>query len=164
MGTNQEVSKNPESMMKHRYRVILALTLAGAAGVLHPQQTLASWSTPQYVSSSLTAGTVAKPTALQCSAGLLTKLSFSWTAPVGGLPRSGYTWTVVPNGLGPSGSGSALSSASSVTVPSNILAIGTGTFSITASGLGGWNSIPVTGTVTVIGALGVPISTSCTVR
>ncbi|MHA7306637.1 hypothetical protein ACX80E_15580 [Arthrobacter sp. TMN-49] len=149
--------------MKCNYLVIIAVALAGVAGVLHPQQTLASWSTPQYVSGSLTAGTVATPTALQCSGGLLTNLTFTWTAPVGGLPRSGYTWTVIPNVLGPSGSGSAPSSATSVTVPSNILSIGTGTFSITATGPGGWSSTPVTGTITVIGALGIPASTSCTV-
>lgn len=149
--------------MKRPYLVIIALALAGVAGMPHPQPTLASWTTPQYASGSLTAGTVAAPTVLHCSGGLLTNLTFRWTAPVGGLSRSGYTWTVTPNGLGPSGSGSAPSSATSVTVPSNILAIGTGTFSITATGPGGWNSTPVTGSVTVIGALGVPVSTSCTV-
>lgn len=148
--------------MKRRYVVIIALALAVVAGVPHPQQTLASWTAPQYASGPLTAGTVAAPTALQCSGGLLTNLTFSWTAPVGGLPRSGYAWTVTPNGLGPSGSGSAPSSATSVTLPSNILAIGTGAFSITATGPGGWSSTPVTGTVTVIGVV-VPVSTSCTV-
>ncbi|UYY81983.1 hypothetical protein OIT41_02595 [Arthrobacter sp. YA7-1] len=47
--------------MKRPYLLIIALAMAGIAGLPYPQQTVATWPAPQYASGSLTAGTVATP-------------------------------------------------------------------------------------------------------
>ncbi|MEW2429646.1 hypothetical protein AB0877_16675 [Micromonospora sp. NPDC047644] len=128
-----------------------ALVLAGTAVVLAPpQSTLAAWTDTEYGRGSLQAGTVNPPTNLQCTAGVLTPPTFTWTLPVGGLTRSGFTWSLSG---GFSGGGTLGASATSVTVPGGLLGLGTGTFSLVANGPGGWTSTPVTGTVGMLTAV-----------
>ncbi|MGW5559413.1 hypothetical protein ACWER9_19595 [Micromonospora sp. NPDC003944] len=127
-----------------------ALLLAGAVVLAPPQSTLAAWTDTEYGTGSLQAGTVSPPTNLQCTAGLSTPPTFTWTLPVGGLTRSGFTWSLSG---GFTGGGTLGASATSVTVPGGLLGIGTGTFRLVANGPGGWTSTAVTGTVGMVTAL-----------
>lgn len=97
-------------------------------------------------SSALTAGTVSPVTQLTCTPGV-GSARFSWTSPTGGLTRASYRWTVAG---AVTGSGTLASTATSVTLSSGLLGLGTGTFSIYAVGPSGWESAPVQGTVTVV--------------
>jgi len=97
----------------------------------------------QGTASDLKAGAVSPPTAMTCSAGLLQPVQFSWTAPAGGLTRTGYRWTVT-GGL--SGSGTLAASATSVVLTNGLLGLGTGTFTLYAVGPSLWESTPVVGT------------------
>ncbi|MEU1752809.1 hypothetical protein ABZ436_09170 [Micromonospora matsumotoense] len=114
-----------------------------------PRLTLAAWTTTEYARGSLTAGTVSPPTNLRCTAGALTPPTFTWDPPVGGLTRSGFAWSLT----GFSGSGTLGPTATSVTIPGALLAIGSGTFSLSASGPGGWTSTQVTGSVGMLTAV-----------
>ncbi|MCX5117144.1 hypothetical protein OG992_08120 [Micromonospora sp. NBC_00362] len=128
-----------------------ALLLAGTAVVLPPpQSTLAAWTDTEYGRGSLQAGTVNPPTNLQCTAGLLTPPTFTWTLPVGGLTRSGFTWSLSG---GFTGGGTLGPSATSITLSGALLSIGSGTFNLVANGPGGWTSTPVTGTVSMLTAV-----------
>jgi hypothetical protein len=60
------------------------------------------------------------------------------------LARTGYRWTVT-GGL--AGSGTLLAGATSVTLSSGLLGIGSGTFSLYAVGPGGWESTVKAGTL-----------------
>lgn len=133
------------------------LVIAGTLALAQTQQTLASWTDSEHTTGSFAAGSVSPPTSLACTAGLLTNVTFTWGAPAGGLAPSGYTWTVT-GAFSDSGS----TTTTSATLHSGILAIGTATFSLVAT-VGGWTSTPVTGTVHVLGAPGIPLSTSCSV-
>jgi signal peptidase I len=150
----------PRTVARHSAAVLLLVAMTAAASIGAPRGTLASWSAAEYTNAPLAAGTVGAPTSLHCSAGLLSNVAFSWTAPAGGLTRSSYTWTLT-GGL--TGSGSPAAGATSVTLPSGAFnVIASGTFTLYANGPGGWVSTSVTGTVTVTGTLGVPVATSCT--
>lgn len=126
--------------------------LAGTVTALPaPQSTLAAWTASEYGRGSLQAGTVNPPTNLQCTAGVLTPPTFTWTLPAaGGLTRSGFTWSLSG---GFTGGGTLGASATSVTVPGGLLGIGSGTFRLVANGPGGWTSTPVTGTLGMLTAI-----------
>ncbi|MCG5469260.1 hypothetical protein LADH09A_003168 [Micromonospora sp. LAH09] len=129
----------------------LALVLAGTlVGLPRPPSTLASWTDSEYGTGSLQAGTVNPPTNLGCSAGLLTPPTFTWTLPVGGLTRSGFTWSLTG---GFSGGGTLGPTATTVTIPGALLGIGSGTFRLSANGPGGWTSTQVTGSVGMLTAV-----------
>jgi hypothetical protein len=131
------------------------LVIASTLALAQDQQTLASWTDSEHTTGSFTAGSLSPPTSLACTDGLLTNVTFTWSAPAGGLTPSGYTWTVTG-----AFSGSGSTTTTSATLWSGLLAIGTATFSLRATS-GGWTSnTPVTGTVHVIGVL-VPVSTVC---
>jgi hypothetical protein len=112
--------------------------------------TLAGWTDSEYTRGSLQAGTVSPPTNLRCTAGVLTPPTFTWDLPTGGLTRSGYTWSLSG---GFSGGGTLAANATSVTVPGALLTIGSGTFTLTATGPGGWTSTPVTGSLGMLTAV-----------
>ena len=140
------------------------LVIAGTLALAQTQQTLASWTDSEHTTGSFAAGSVSPPTSLACTAGLLTNVTFTWGARAGGLTPSGYTWTVT-GAFSDSGSTTTTpttTTTTSATLDSGPLAIGTATFSLVAT-VGGWTSTPVTGTVHVLGALGIPLSTSCSV-
>lgn len=146
--------------MSRRHLIGLAvLVTAVAITAAPPRQTLASWSDAEHATAALTAGTVEAPTALHCTAGLLSDVTFTWTAPVGGAPRTGYTWVLTGLAFG---SGTLAANATSVTLPAGILnVIATSTFTLYANGTGTWTSSSLTGYVTITGALGIPVATSC---
>jgi hypothetical protein len=132
--------------------LVLATVIVSA-----PDVTLASWSDTERGTGSMAAGTLNPPGTLSCSGGgLLAPVTFSWAAPAGGanvIAPTGYHWTLVSKALlGPTGSGDVLAPAQSVTIPSAaILAAGSSTFTVTATGPGGWTSAPgPTGTMSVI--------------
>jgi hypothetical protein len=135
------------------------LAAAAAVAVSPPHQTLASWTDGAHAHGSLTAGTVAPPTGLQCSAGYQADVTFFWTAPAGGLTITGYRWTLTG---GVSGSGTLPATAASIDLPLSTFGTGTGsgTFTLAAEGPGTWTSTSALGTV---GASGAPLSTTCSV-
>jgi hypothetical protein len=83
-------------------------------------------------------------------------VTFNWTAPTGGLPRTGYRYTVT-GGL--STSGTLPATATSVQFATGLLGLGTGTFSLYAVGPGAWESPVKTGTLSFLTA----ILSSCSV-
>ncbi|MDW4573737.1 hypothetical protein R8Z57_13230 [Microbacterium sp. M3] len=138
-----------------------ALVVAGMLCIasVPPVKTEAAWSDAEIgTGAGLVAGAVSVPTGLQCSAavGLLGPVTFTWTAPAGGLARDSYRWTVT-GGL--AGTGTLPTTATSVSLTSPTLGLGTGTFRLYAVGPGGWEASPVSGTITFV--LGV--ASVCTV-
>jgi predicted ribosomally synthesized peptide with SipW-like signal peptide len=144
--------------MKRRYLAGAGLlVIAGTLVLAQTPQTLASWTDSEHTTGSFTAGSLSPPTNLHCTAGLLTNVTFTWSAPTSGLPPSEYTWTAT-GVISDDGS----TTTTSATLQSGPLTLGTAAFSLVAT-VGGWTSTPVTGTVHVLGALGIPLSTSCSV-
>jgi len=127
---------------------LATMALAGLAAPASP--TTAAWTdTERATSATLTAGRVTAVSTMSCTTPLGGP-RFSWTAPTGGLTRTGYRWTVT-GGL--SGSGTLGANATNVQVSSGLLGIGTGTFSLYAVGPGGWESVAKTGTVSFVTAI-----------
>jgi hypothetical protein len=142
-------------MRMPRRRTLVTVAAVGvviAAISLAPRATVAAWADREVATSStLTAGTVSPDTTMTCTPGGLTSATrFSWTAPTGGLTRASYRWTVT-GGL--TGSGTLASSATFVDLPTGLLGIGSGTFSLYAVGPGGWESVAKTGTLTYVTAI-----------
>ena len=129
---------------------VLALVLLSAAAMGPPHTTLASWTDAEYTNAPLAAGTVSPPTALHCSAGVLTPPTFSWTAPVGGLSRTKYHYTLVGTF---NDSQDLTANATSVTIAAGLLTVGSATFTLWAVGPAGWTSAVVTGTASQLTAL-----------
>lgn len=151
-------------MKRQRIAVAGLLTLSTALVAVPPEPTTAAWTVPQQAKGTFQAGTVMPPTSLSCTAGALQNASFTWALPSGGLPRTGYKWTLTATTAGgPSGGGTISDpQETSLPVPSGVLTSGTSEFTLVAAGPGGWDSSPVKGEVTVhLGLLGIPISTDC---
>lgn len=148
--------------MNRAHRVAAAIALVGVlcAPALAPAPTDATWVDQEVAGdTTLRAGTVNPPTGLRCTGGLLQPVTFTWTAPAGGLPRTEYRWTVTGN---LTGSGTLAASATSVTLTSlAILSVGSGTFSLYAVGPGGWNSTTVTGSLFAVSVIGLGVVASC---
>ena len=145
--------------MNARYRrfgacaLVVAEMLSLVSGL--PVETEATWTDAELsTGAGLQAGTVTAPTGLQCSAGLgiLAPVTFTWTAPAtGGLTRGSYRWSVSGS---LTGSGVLAAAATSVSISTALLVgTGTGTFRLYAVGPGGWESTPVSGTITFIAGL-----------
>ena len=134
----------------------LSAAVVALAGVLclaslAPASTDAAWTDKEVGSSgTVTAGTVAPVTAMTCTDGLLAPITFRWTAPAGGLTRTGYRWVV-------SGSwslnGTLAANATSQQFASGLLSLGSGTFSLYAVGPGGWESLVKTGSMSYLTGL-----------
>lgn len=142
-----------------------SLVLAGVlcAGALAPGPTEATWVDAEVgTSASLAAGEVLSATSLDCDGGLLQQATFSWTAPSGGLTRTGYRWTVTVNG-NLVGSGTLGPGATQVApVLNGLLTLGQGTFSLYSVGPGGWESrVPATHPVFVASVLFVGVLATC---
>ncbi|MBW9095556.1 hypothetical protein JNB62_17905 [Microbacterium jejuense] len=131
-----------------RRAVAALLALVGVLGValLQPSPTEAAWvRTDVAGDTTLSAGTVAPVTQMTCTAGLLQPVTFSWTAPTGGLTRTGYRWTVT-GGLNNNG-GDLPATATSISLNTGLLGLGSGTFSLYVLGPGGWRSGAKTGSL-----------------
>ena len=142
-------------MNRRRRAGVATLVLAGVlcAGALAPVETEAAWVDAEVgTSSSLAAGSVSPVVTMNCAPGLgiLAPVTFTWSAPVGGLTRASYRWTVT-GGL--TGADVLTANATSLSLSSGLLGIGTGTFSLYAVGPGGWESAPKTGTVSFLTGL-----------
>lgn len=141
-------------MKRRRLAGASVLALGATLAFAHTPQTLASWTDSEHTTGAFTAGSVSPPTSLACSAGLLTNVRFTWAAPASGLTPSGYIWTTFSH--------SESTTETSVTLSPGLLTLGTSTFSVVATS-GGWTSTPVTGTLSVLGVLGIPVTTDCSV-
>ena len=101
----------------------------------------ASWRDSERAGARLSAGVVAPPTALTCTGSLLAgRVTFNWTAPAGGVARTGYSWSVTGAATG---SGTLAATAVTTTQTLTLLTLGTATFTLRATGPGGWTSNPV---------------------
>jgi hypothetical protein len=148
-------------------RVGAAVMLVGVlcAASLPPARSESAWTeaawTDREIASDATlrAGTVIPVTDMTCATGLLVRapVTFSWTPPVGGLARTSYRWTVTGS---LNGSGVLAPNATSVSLSTGLLGLGSGTFSLFAVGPGGWESPPKTGTLTFLTGL----LSSCSVQ
>lgn len=140
------------------------LALAAAVIAFPPQATLASWSDSEYPSAALAAGTLNPPISVGCSGGgLLSPITFTWSAPATGIVPTGYHWTLATKTLlGPTGSGDV--ATTSATIPAaGLLGAGTSTFTVISTA-GGWTSASgPTGTYGVASVLFVGLVTSCSV-
>ncbi|MHC2998574.1 hypothetical protein OB08_04930 [Microbacterium sp. HJ5] len=122
---------------------LAALVLAGVMAPALP--TTAAWTDRETATTStLTAGRVQPANQLACTAGIASPITFTWSAPNGGLTRTGYRWAVT-GGL--TASGTLAANATTLQLTSGLLGIGSGMFSLYAVGPGGWESTARTATV-----------------
>lgn len=139
---------------------VVALAVMFCLAATHPAATEAAWSDAEVgTTDDLHAGTVSPVVQMTCTAGLLQPVTFSWTAPTGGLPRTGYHWTAT-GGL--AGTGTLAANATSVTLTNGLIGIGSGTFSLYAVGPGGWESSAKTGSLSFTTVL-VNVNSTCSV-
>lgn len=121
----------------------LALTISP------PAETEASWARPSYGAGSFTAGTTLPPTTLACSGGGIgvigdpPSLTFTWAAPTGSLPITGYISTLK---LGATVVSTTTNAALGIVIPGNTLATGVYTLTVVSDGPGIWDSTAVSGT------------------
>ena len=150
-------------MNRSRRAGAAVIILAGVlcAGSIAPSQTEAAWTDRELGQGTFASGTVSAPTGLRCAqSGLLQPVIYAWTSPAGGLPRTGYRWTIT-GGL--TGNGTLPANATSVTLfSSGLLVLGSGTFSLSAVGPGGWESPVATGSVSVLSVV-LGVTSFCSV-
>lgn len=146
---------------RRRRLAAVALGLVAASVALMPARypTEASWTDSEHATGALAAGTVTPVTQMTCTAGLLQPVRFSWTAPSGGLARTGYRWTV-SGGL--VNSGTLPADATTLQLSTALLGLGSGTFSLYAVGPGGWESSAKTGSLTFARVV-LDVLSSCSV-
>lgn len=152
--------------MRRRHLAVTGLLACAAAlAAAPPQPTTAAWASPEYASGSFEAGRVLAPVSFRCgNDGAGTDVTFDWTAPVGGLTRTAYDWTLTsPGSNQPSVQTPLPAGATSLTVKSGLLALGESRVSLVARGPGGWASTPVTGRFTAAAVLGIPLLSTCSV-
>lgn len=131
--------------MRRTATVTIAVATLCAIGAIVPEPTAASWTDTEQASGSLTSGTVQPVTGLRCTgSGIAQPVSLTWSAPTAGLTVTGYSWTVT-GGL--NSSGTLAATATTLSLSSGLLGVGTGTFSLRAQGPGGWQSVPRTATI-----------------
>jgi len=137
--------------MRARLAIVGAglLLAALALSASPPEQTEASWARASAGSGSFTAGTTLPPTGLACSGGGIgvignpPSVTFTWLAPTGSLPITGYHSTLTLNGVVVS---TTTNAALGIVIPGNTLATGTYVLSIVSDGPGTWDSVAATGT------------------
>lgn len=127
-----------------RLGAVLALVGVLCLGAAHPTPTEAAWVGAEVGTGAVAAGNVAPVTQMTCTAGLLQPVIYSWTAPTGGTPRTGYRWTVTG---AVNGSGTLPASATSVSLSTGVLGIGSGSFSLVALSTDSWQSTAKTGSL-----------------
>ena len=152
--------------MKRRHLAVTGLlACAAAVATAAPQPTTAAWSSPEHASGSFEAGTVLPPVSFRCANdGVLSDVTFDWTAPVGGLTHTAYDWTLTsPGSNQPSVQTPLPAGATGLTVKSGLLSLGESRISLVARGPGGWSSMPVTGRFTATAVLGIPLLSACSV-
>ena len=146
------------SRKKGRVRLVMTLVavVIGAVALGTATPSGASWTQTHYHNVTVTTPTVTPVTVMSCTAGALSPVTFNWTAPVGGLTRTGYSYTVTGT---ITDSGTLAAGATSKQFTSGLLGIGSGTFSLVATTASGWTSVPKTGTLSFLTA----ILSSCSV-
>lgn len=144
--------------MKRRLLAVAGLlTLATALAVAPPEPTTAAWTVPNDAQGTFQAGSVMQPAWTGCTRDGLGFI-FRWKTPSGGLPRSGYSWTLSRDRTVVSGPNYRAGDAESLTVVPDLLALGESTVTLTAMGPGGWTST-TTGTITSVLLVGTSCST-----
>lgn len=148
-------------MRRGRLRIVVAAAAVAASVALigTAQPTEAAWNDGERATGTFASGSVAAVTQMTCTAGLLQPVTFNWTAPAGGLTRTGYRWTVT-GGL--AGSGTLAAGATSLQLTNGLLGIGSGTFSLFAVGPGGWESAAKTGSLSFTTVV-VNVNSTCSV-
>jgi multidrug efflux pump subunit AcrB len=155
----------PKDFRRARATVLGVFVVLLAWGTNSMQPSLAAWTTPEYVSATITSGRLYPVTSLTCNAasGLLaTGIGLTWTQPMttgNGLVPTGYTVTW----SGTAGSGQKTVTGLTTTVPGSILSVaGTSTVTVSANS-GTWRSPVSTQSrlLTTISALGAIVSWSC---
>ncbi|UOQ87598.1 hypothetical protein MUN74_09715 [Agromyces endophyticus] len=142
-----------------RASMVVAAIAASVTVLGSAQQTEAAWNDGEAANGAFASGSVTAVTQMTCTAGLLQPVTFNWTAPTGGLARTGYRWTVT-GGL--TGSGTLAAGATSVQLTNGLLGIGSGTFSLYAVGPGGWQSAAKTGSLSFTTVV-LDVLSSCSV-
>lgn len=127
---------------------VACMTVAGFVG--GPSDTDAAWTDGENAHGVLTAGRVERVTNFSCTPRLLGPIDFAWTAPVGGLTRTGYRWEVT--GVA-TGSGTLTASATNMTLSPGLLLIGSGVYSLYALGPDGWETLAARANVSFITGL-----------
>ena len=151
-------------MKRQRLAVVGLFTIGAALVVAPPEPTTAAWTLPQQMKGTFEAGTVMPPTSFRCvKDGLISEVTFKWTAPVGGLERTAYEWTLTPPGSSqPIKQAPRGPAETDLTVPAGLLVLGESQVSLVAKGPGGWTSTSVTGKFSAASILGVTLVSSCT--
>lgn len=125
--------------------LVTALTIS----ISPPEQTEAAWARATTARGSFTAGTTLPPTGLACSGGGVgvvgnpPSVTFTWAAPTGSLPLSGYIATLY---LGATVVSTTTNAALGIVIPGNTLATGVYTLTVVSDGPGVWDSTAVSGT------------------
>ncbi|TSE14761.1 hypothetical protein B1A87_001265 [Arthrobacter sp. KBS0703] len=146
--------------MKRRHLAVTGLLACAAAlAAAPPQPTTAAWAFPEYASGSFEAGTVLPPTWVSCVRNGVGTFIFTWANPVGGVPRTGYEWTLSRGTQVISGPTTESATATSLTVTAGLVSLGDTTLTLTATGPGQWTSPSITGSISSVLILG----TSCSV-
>lgn len=103
----------------------------------------ASWIDREHARSTFTAATMQPPSNLRCTqSGLLQPVILAWNPPSTGPAVTGYRYTV-----GANAPVTLTASQTTATIANGLLNFGSYTFSLRAVGPGGWESAPVTATV-----------------
>lgn len=124
---------------------LLGLAVLAASGI---PATEAAWRDSVRARGTFSAGTVAPPTGLTCQGSALTGLvSFTWTAPVGGVARTGYSWSMT--GV-VTRSGTLAAGATSLVQTVPLVTLGTGTVTVRATGPETWTSTSVSRSFLVV--------------
>jgi len=148
-----------------RATVVSVFVVLLVGGINSMQPSLAAWTTPEYISATITSGRLYPVTSLTCNAasGLLaTGIGLTWTQPIttgNGLVPTGYTGTW----SGTAGSGQKTVTGLTTTIPGSILSVaGTSTVTVSANS-GSWQSAVSTQSrlLTTISALGAIVSWTC---
>jgi hypothetical protein len=146
--------------MKRRHAAVTGLLVCAAAmAASPPQPTTAAWASPEYASGSFEAGKVLAPTWVGCVKNGVGTFIFTWTNPAGGVPRTGYQYTLSTGTQVISGPTTLSAAATSLAVSAGLLSLGETTVTLTARGPGEWTSEPITGSITSI----LLIGTTCSV-
>ena len=145
--------------------VALSISLLSVGGSLgsSPDHARATWVEIETVRQTLTAGMVAIPANFHCTDGLLSPVTFSWSAPVGGVRITGYRWNLTTIDGHPVSSGTLSAATTSQSVsPGGLVGSGsTYNFSLVALGPSPWESMVVSGTARFTSVAFVGLSSAC---